>query len=55
MQSFVPFLKDTGEIQMFFIGMKNIYNVHMVQDLKKHKGDWVFVYVENVTPLDIVA
>jgi hypothetical protein len=54
-QSFVPFLKDTGEIRMFFVGMKNIYSVHTVQDPKKRKGHWDFEYVENVTPLDIVA
>src|SRR5262245_5074297 len=41
-QSFVPFLKDAGEIRMFFVGMKNIYNVHTVKDTTQVKSDWVF-------------
>jgi hypothetical protein len=58
-QSFVPFLKDAGEIRMFFVGLKNVYSVHTVkdtkQDTKQDRSDWVFELMENATPLDVVA
>jgi hypothetical protein len=55
MQSHVKYLLDAGEIRMFFVGLKNIYNVHTIKDPEKDSSEWTFDYVEKITPLDVFA
>lgn len=54
MQAFTPFMKTHGEIRMFFVGGKNIYNMHTVKNLGKGDDVWDFQVAETVLPLDIV-
>lgn len=52
MQSWAHFIREAGEIRMFFVGMTHVYSVHTVK--KPGDSDLTFVYVETVAPLDIL-
>lgn len=54
MQSFTPFLKQGGEIRMFFAGMKYIYSMLTVKNETGGDSDWRFDPVETVTPLHLL-